>query len=137
MISIKQRLREAHARDLRVSIEGHYDSNPIYTDALTEIERFEEVYRREREAHAANLKEWQKCEAELKQLKADAPVYEDMRRAISSQLDTIRQLRADYSRLLDTARVGWGRIEEAQKCLKTAFGGQTDEGAADETKGDS
>ena len=28
----------------------------------------------------------------------------------------------------------WGRIEEAQKCLKTAFGGQVDEGGAHETK---
>ena len=33
-----------------------------------EIARLEEIYRRERAAHAANLKEWKKCEAKCRKL---------------------------------------------------------------------
>jgi hypothetical protein len=39
--NIKERLKAAHARDLRAAIEGHYDSDPIFTDALAEIEALE------------------------------------------------------------------------------------------------
>lgn len=42
---------------------------------------------------------------------------------LTKALDAYQHTALDY----------WGRIEEAQKCLKTAFGGQTDEGPADET----
>lgn len=37
----------------------------LVKEALTEIDRLLEIYRRERKAHAANLKEQQKCEAEI------------------------------------------------------------------------
>jgi hypothetical protein len=40
-MDIKQRLSEHHGKDLRAAIEGGYDSDPIYTDALDEIERLE------------------------------------------------------------------------------------------------
>jgi hypothetical protein len=41
LTNIKERLKAAHARDLRAAIEGHYDSDPIFTDALAEIEKLE------------------------------------------------------------------------------------------------
>jgi hypothetical protein len=44
--------------------------NSVYGVAADEIERLRETYRREREAHAANLQEQQKCEAEIVRLTA-------------------------------------------------------------------
>lgn len=41
MLDVKSRLRAAHARDLRAAIEGNYDSDTIFHDALAEIERLE------------------------------------------------------------------------------------------------
>ena len=51
-----------------------------------EIERLSEIYRREREAHAANLKEQQKCEVEIERLRAElADAHEIIRTDVATQ----------------------------------------------------
>lgn len=85
--------------------------------AVDEIGRLEERYRREHEAHAANLKEQQKCEAELHQLRLDMArllatsktggsgccitcaahvlVIEDLRRALAGMIEAVRDVEID------------------------------------------
>lgn len=52
---------------LETTVQRLADDN---IDLTAERDKTQEIYRREREAHAANLKSWKNCEAEILELKA-------------------------------------------------------------------
>jgi hypothetical protein len=77
------------------------------------------------------------AEAPAEASECNDPEHLEAMRHLSAVMDTEAEcdrLRAGLDQWHNTALDYWGRIEEAQKCLKTAFGGQTDEGAAVETE---